>query len=142
MRFKTNQEQPGQPDRRAQKLAVFLGVFSILLGLLELMFGVPIARALGLQNYEWLVRVYGAREILTGILILVFKDPTPWVWFRVIGDVLDVFTVAYGYSRHISPDVNFIVTAIVLAGAFIIDLYCALRLSKDSKEPLPSLKKV
>ena len=104
---------------------------------MELMFGGPIARSLGLQNYEWVVRVYGAREIVTGILIFVSKDPTPWIWFRVIGDMLDLVTVGYGYSRHISPDVNFIITFILLAGAFLIDGYCALRLSKDTKKPLP-----
>ena len=140
MRYRTNESQRGQPDKTAQGLAKFLGVFSIVLGLGELLLHNWLSAKLGLQGYDWIIPTYGVREILTGALILAVKDPTPWIWLRVIGDVLDIATVAFGYSRHLADNINFVVTFIILAGATAIDLYCALRLSRDSKEPLPPTK--
>src|SRR3954462_12518568 len=99
MRYKTNDDQRGQPDYGGNMLARGLGVFSILLGLLELIWGGALGRSLGLDGQEWIVRVYGARELLTGVLILASKDPTPWIWLRVAGDALDIATLAYGYTR-------------------------------------------
>lgn len=137
MRYKTNESQRGQADKTGHGIALGMGVFSIALGLMELILGGPIARALGLQGYEWIVYAYGAREILAGILIFAAKDYTPWMWFRVIGDVMDLATVAFGYSRHLADNTNFVIAFIALAGATAIDIFCALRLSSDSKEPLP-----
>ena len=46
-----------------------------------------------------LIRVYGMREIATGVGILSQDDPTPWLWGRVGGDVLDLGTLAAGFGR-------------------------------------------
>ena len=90
MRYKTNESQRGQADTAMFRLAQFLGIFSLLLGTIELIWGGPIARALGLEGQEWIVRVYGAREFINGVLIFLSKnDPTPWIWLRVAGDALD-----------------------------------------------------
>ena len=136
MRYRTNDEQRGHPDKLGYGIAQGMGVFSIILGLTELILGGPIARALGLQSFEWIVYAYGGREILAGVLIFAFKYPLPGMWFRVFGDALDLATVAFGYSRHLADDTNFVIAFIALAGATAIDIYCALRLSTDSKEPL------
>ena len=72
--------------------------------------------------------------------ILASKDPTPWVWGRVAGDALDIGTLAYGYKRD-PDDVPGITTALVaVAGATAADVYCAAKLSGQSKVPLPPLK--
>jgi hypothetical protein len=62
MRYKTNESQRGQADSATFRLAQFLGVFGIMLGVGELIWGGVIARHTGLEGYEWLVRVYGGRE--------------------------------------------------------------------------------
>ena len=86
------------------------------------------------------MRFYGGREILTGIAILASKDPTPWVWGRVAGDALDIGTLAYGYKRD-PDDVPGITTALVaVVGATAADVYCAAKLSAESKVPLPPVK--
>ena len=41
-------------------------------------------------------RIYGLREIGTGIGLLTSKDPSPWLWARVAGDTLDIATVGAG----------------------------------------------
>jgi len=82
--------------RGAQKTAYALGVFSIGLGLAELMAPRAVARAVGLRGRENLVRLYGLREIATGIGLLTGRASAPWMWGRVAGDVLDLATLAQG----------------------------------------------
>ena len=140
MRYKTNLSQRGQADTATYRFAQGLGVFSIVLGLIELIFGRWLGRSLGLDGKEHIVRFYGGREILTGIAILASKDPTPWVWGRVAGDALGIGTLAYGYKRD-PDDVRGITTALVaVAGATAADVYCAAKLSGQSKVPLPPVK--
>jgi hypothetical protein len=140
MRYKTNKLQRGQLDTTTYRFAQGLGVFSIVLGLFELICGRWLARSLGLDGKEHIVRLYGGREILTGVAILASKDPTPWVWGRVAGDALDIGTVAYGYTRD-GDDVTSIVPALVaVAGATAADVCCAAKLSSESKVPLAPVK--
>jgi len=140
MRYKTNLSQRGQADTATYRFAQGLGIFSIVLGLIELVWGRRLGRSLGLDGKEHVVRLYGGREILTGIAILAAKDPTPWVWGRVAGDALDIGTLAYGYKRD-PDDVPGITTALVaVAGATAADIYCATKLSGESNVPLPPLK--
>jgi hypothetical protein len=86
----------GHPDSQTDALARGLGVFSIALGLYELLAPRSLTRALGMQGNETLVRGYGLREIATGVGILAAKDPTPWIWGRVAGDGLDLATLCTG----------------------------------------------
>jgi hypothetical protein len=136
MRYKTNESQRGQADTAMHRLAQALGVFSIMLGIIELIWGGPLGRGLGLAGQEWIVRVYGAREFLNGVLILASKDPTPWIWLRVIGDALDAGTLVYGYTRDPSKLVNIIIAFVAVTPVVIADIYCAVKLSRDSREPL------
>jgi hypothetical protein len=140
MRYKTNLSQRGQADTATYRLAQGLGVFSIVLGLFELICGRWLGRLLGFEDKEHIVRLYGGREILTGVAILASKDPTPWVWGRVAGDALDIGTLGYGYTRD--PDnVGSKITALAaVAGATAADVYCAAKLTGESKSPLPPLK--
>ena len=140
MRYKTNESQRGQADTATHRLAQGLGVFSIALGLFELICGRWLGRSLGFDGREHVVRLYGGREILTGVAILASKDPTPWIWGRVAGDALDIGTLAYGYTRD-PDDLSGITAALVaVAGATAADVYCAAKLSSESKVPLPPVK--
>ncbi len=130
MRYKTNEAQRGQPDSATFRLAQFLGVFSLLLGLIELILGGTIAQHIGLGGgYEWLVRVYGLREMANGALILFSKDPTPWIWLRVIGDGLDAGTLIYGYRRDPSHWLGVVIAFVAVTPVVIADIYCAIKLS-------------
>src|SRR5436190_19397243 len=84
----------GNGDRTALKVARGLGWFSIALGALELFATRELRRSLGMRGDEPLLRLYGLREITTGIGILMSNDPTPWIWGRVLGDALDTGTLA------------------------------------------------
>ena len=86
----------GHRDSATDTLARGLGLFSIALGLAEFVAPRAIADALGMPGSKSLIRAYGAREIATGVAILASDDPTPWIWGRVAGDVLDIATLATG----------------------------------------------
>jgi len=110
---------------RAQTVAAGLGFFSIGLGLAELIAPRLVRQALGLRCSDSVVRLYGAREIVTGVGILIAWKRAPWVWARVAGDALDIAS-----SR--SP-----AGIAALAGVTAVDIATAARLSREENAPLP-----
>jgi hypothetical protein len=109
----------------AHALAQGLGWFSIGLGIAELAAPGSLARFLGMEERTELIRVYGMREIATGLGILSQDDPAPWMWGRVGGDVLDLGTLASGLgpSNPQRENVGLAITAV--AGVLALDLICA-----------------
>ncbi len=85
--------------RSADNVACGLGLFSIGLGLAELLAPRVVARAAGLQGQETLVRLYGVREIAAGVGLLLAWNRAPWLWGRVAGDALDLATLAHGKNN-------------------------------------------
>jgi hypothetical protein len=75
------------------RLASGLGYFSLALGAVEVLAPRRFTRALGLDGHETLVRANGLREIGTGVVAL-STEKTTGLWGRVIGDALDVATLA------------------------------------------------
>jgi hypothetical protein len=81
-------------DDYADSVADGLGWFSIALGAAELLAPRALDRWLGVGDHESVTRLYGLREIGVGAGILLSRDPTPWLWARVAGDVLDLASLA------------------------------------------------
>jgi hypothetical protein len=86
----------GIDEETMVELARALGWFSIAVGVAQLAAPRTLTRAMGMEEETEIVRAYGLREIAAGIGILSQKDPTPWLWGRVVGDVLDLATLAIG----------------------------------------------
>ncbi len=82
----------------ARRAANALGWLSIVLGAAEL---AGAGRLLGMMGGRrtGVARLYGLREVATGIGLLTAADPTPWVWGRVGGDALDLASLVGGYGR-------------------------------------------
>ena len=76
----------------ADRLARGLGWFSIALGTLELLAPHRVTNALGMQGREGLVRAYGVRELLAGVMTLLVEKKAG-LWSRVVGDGLDMATL-------------------------------------------------
>ncbi len=112
------------------KLARVLGYFSVFLGLVELIWADALAIHLGLSRFEWLLRAYGAREVLTGLVTLVSRDPTIGIWLRVIGDALDGGTLGWGYMRDPFRWMGIAVALLAVTPVIIADIYCAIMLTK------------
>ena len=122
-----------------EALAKGLGWFSIGLGAVELVGARALCQALGLDGHETLVRVYGARELATGAAILTSHDPTPWIWGRVIGDVVDLATLAAGLRDDNSKRDNLTLAIAAVAGVTVLDAVCAQGLTADKRLTPPKV---
>jgi uncharacterized membrane protein len=76
-----------------ESLADFLGMFSIGLGLAQVLAPQGMSKLCGIRDAEGnarLMRALGAREISNGIAILSRQQPEKALWSRVAGDALDL----------------------------------------------------
>lgn len=109
-----------------------LGWFSIGLGLAETLAPDAMARLTGVRKPATLW-AYGLREIVTGVGILATRGrPTWWMWGRVVGDALDLATIAAeaGDSHDDTPRYErLLASAAAVAGVTVLDVMCALGLS-------------
>jgi hypothetical protein len=102
-------------DRAAQGL----GLFSIALGVTEIVFPGALGRALGLEGRKGLLRAYGVREIAAGIGALQ-PNPAPAIWSRVAGDIMDLATLAQGRSADDQSKRNKATMSMVAVGAITV----------------------
>lgn len=79
------------------RLAKYLGWFSIGLGVAEILAPRRLTRALGMQGMEPLVRAFGAREIASGMTTL-STEKGAGLGARLAGDALDLATLSKGLS--------------------------------------------
>jgi hypothetical protein len=124
-----NSLRHGNGDPTGLKVAKGLGWFSLALGTLELLATRELTRSLGMRGNEPLVQLYGLREIASGIGLLAAKDPTPWVWARVLGDALDIGTLAAHFNEENPEEANVAMALANVAVVTAIDVYAAQRLS-------------
>ena len=141
MRYETERtRRQGHADTATDTLARGLGLFSIALGIAEVVAPRTLARALGMKGQEGLIAGYGVREIATGIGILASRDPTPWIWGRVAGDGLDLATLATALEGDNPKKGNVGIAMAAVAGVTALDVYCAQTLSRESPHPLPPIQ--
>jgi len=113
------------------KVAKGLGWASIAIGLSEILFTRPILTAMGLEptgQRTGITRAMGVREIMQGVDILSHEDPTPGVWARVAGDMLDGVLLA-GAARKTKRPAGFAAITGMVLGVVAADMICAPRLS-------------
>lgn len=111
------------------KLARALGWFSIGLGLVELSAPHQMARMTGVSN-PGLLKLYGLREIATGIGILSCARPASWMWARVAGDLLDLTTLGTAIAQGDADNRQAALRAsVAVAGVTTLDLVSATSLS-------------
>jgi hypothetical protein len=108
---------------RTQALAGGLGIFSIAIGLAELMAPRWIARRAGARVSPNMIRAFGVREIATGVGLLMAAKRGPWLWGRVAGDALDIAAVR-------NP-----AAIAALAGVTALDVAAASALTREENRP-------
>lgn len=126
-----------RPDRSltaTDRVARGLGWFSIALGITELVAPGKLARALGLEGHERLLRAYGGREIGAGIWAL-SDTPAPAIWGRVAGDVVDLATLAAGLrGADEEQKRNAWIALAAVAGIALVDSLTAASLTAEQSE--------
>lgn len=116
-------------------LARGLGWFSVGLGVAELLAPRAMSRATGLRRSESLLAGYGAREIATGVGILLADDPTPWIWGRIGGDVLDIGTFGAALANPRTDKTRVLAGLFAVAGVTVLDVICLRALSTERDQP-------
>ena len=132
--YLTERARPGLPSTSAKRLANGLGWFSIGLGLAELLAPRAVANISGVSNkHTGLIRLYGLREIASGITIFSQEKPTEGVWSRVAGDAIDLASLgAAATNPNTKKGRLAFATANVLA-VTALDVICAMQLSNGNR---------
>jgi hypothetical protein len=115
-----------RPALTPAKLARGLGWFSIALGVAELATPGLVNRLCGLRARDGMVRLYGLREIACGVAILSGRDPKPWLWARVGGDVVDMASLALADKARPNA-MRTGMAALNVAAVTALDVYAAQR---------------
>lgn len=105
----------------ADRLARALGWFSIGLGLAELVAPDRIARSLGIDDKQGLIRAYGARELASAVPTLSI-DKSIGLASRIAGDVLDLGTLATALKRDNPQRRNAAIATALVAGITVLDI--------------------
>lgn len=105
----------------ADRLARALGWFSIGLGLAELVAPGRIARSLGIDDKQGLIRAYGARELASAVPTLSI-DKSIGLASRIAGDVLDLGTLATALKRDNPQRRNAAIATALVAGITVLDI--------------------
>jgi hypothetical protein len=112
------------------KLASGLGIFSIALGIGEVLMPTKLGELTGVDSK---LRAYlpllGAREISHGIGILAGVKPTTAVWTRVGGDAIDLAFIGAAMAAKNSNKKRLIFSTLAILGVGALDLFCAKKLA-------------
>ncbi|HET6654997.1 MAG TPA: hypothetical protein VFH57_02015 [Gammaproteobacteria bacterium] len=112
---------------KGEQLARALGVFSIGLGLAELVAPARTGRYLGMHR-TGLIRACGGREIAAGASILAQPRQARWLWSRVGGDMLDLGALVWTLTKRNSKRRNVGLALGAVAAVTAIDVLCARQL--------------
>jgi hypothetical protein len=133
--------ESGQSLKRpADQLARALGWFSIGLGALELFAPRRITATLGMEGHETLVRAFGLREIMAGIMSL-SVEKNAGLWARVGGDGLDAAALLSGLTSD-NPKKGNIALALLMVGGIAVLDYRAAQDTKPQRPPRTARRKL
>ena len=118
-------------DAPEERLANFLGWFSIGLGLAEVLAPKGFAKLIGSKGKHtaFIRYICGLREITAGIGILTERKPATWVWARVAGDALDMAALDVALMSGDTDKGRLAAAMAAVVGVTALDLYTAQRLS-------------
>jgi hypothetical protein len=117
----------------AAKLAKGIGLFSIGLGLAELLMPAQTGALAGLDHKQ---RSYlpalGLREIAHGVSIMKSAKPTIAVWTRVGGDAIDLAFLGSAFASSDTNKRRLIGATLAVLGVTALDVLCARKLSSQN----------
>jgi hypothetical protein len=120
---------------KEQTLARNIAVFSLGLGLAELLAPRKVARLIGVsEDHERTLQLLGLREIASGLGIMQGK-PGVFLWSRVAGDIMDLSLLGAALKSPQSDKrrVNTAIAAVV--GVTVLDVVASALCSRSHAEP-------
>jgi uncharacterized membrane protein len=115
-----------------ERLANALGWFSIGLGIAEIAAPEALSKLVGMKadGRRGMVRLYGLREIASGVGILSAAKPSFWLWGRVAGDLLDIASLASVMRSNELNRTRLALTTAAVLGVTVLDVYCGRQLRR------------
>jgi uncharacterized membrane protein len=127
------------PSLDATALAQGLGWFSIVIGTAAVLAPRALGSLAGVSRQRGgLVRSIGVRELAAGAGILTRRNPAPWLWSRVVGDVMDLAVLATGLRPGNPGGGRAAYSIAAVAGVLALDALAASHLTKHAGHPLVS----
>ena len=128
----------GSGSGDGERLAKALGVFSVGLGLAQVLAPHGVARAIGLEDDEddnrRTMRALGVREIATGIGLLTQERPATFAWGRVTGDAMDLALLGHASRSGRNDNRRLAAAAAAVAGVMVLDIIASQRLSREGED--------
>jgi uncharacterized membrane protein len=121
-------------DEGAERLGKALGVFSIGLGLSQVLAPRSVARAIGLEDDDRnhrLMTAFGIREVATGLGLLSRPDSAAMAWGRVAGDALDLAVLGRALTSSRNDHNRVAAAAAAVLGVTVLDIVAGKRLSRN-----------
>ena len=122
---------PGSMDT-ADRLVRAIGWFSLGLGIVQIVAAKRIASTLGMDDSSTLIRAYGARELVSGVMTL-SADKEIGLWSRVVGDTVDLATLAPALNEGNPERGNVKLAMAMVLGIAALDLMAAAVVSSRSR---------
>jgi uncharacterized membrane protein len=129
--------RPSAASPDPQRLARGLGWFSIGLGIAALAAPRDLGNATGVGNRTGTLRGVGVRELAAGVGILGQRNPAPWLWSRVIGDLMDLALLSAGLRSGNPGRGKAAASLAMVAGITALDVYTAVQFTDRRRLPLP-----
>ena len=126
-----NYESDGLPA-----VSLALGWFSLALGAAELIAPGQVARLIGVspnRRTRAMLRAYGARELASGIGILLRPTEPKWLWARVGGDAIDLATLGQAGYRETTDQKRLAIATLAALGVTAVDVLAAQSMSRTDE---------
>jgi uncharacterized membrane protein len=121
----------------AERLSRALGLFSIGLGLSQILAPRGVARAIGLEDDDRnhkLMTAFGIREIATGLGLLSRPDSAAFAWGRVAGDAMDLAVLGKALASSRNDHNRVAAAAAAVLGVTVLDIIAGKSLSRGTTE--------
>lgn len=119
----------------SERRAELLGLFSLALGISQLVAPGRLARLIGLKDSSSVrnvMRAVGAREVVSGLGLLARRSAGP-LWARVAGDVVDLTLLGAAMTNGVKSRARLSAATAAVAGIAAVDTLSAARLSRSGK---------
>jgi hypothetical protein len=119
--------------KRIAALKAGIGYATIAVGLVALTFPRRFAAAIGLEDAAEpeMIAAFGSRELANGAGLLAPVRFGPFLWMRVIGDVIDLGALALAARKPAADRRLTVIAAIAVTAITVFDLVLALQDEAD-----------
>jgi uncharacterized membrane protein len=93
----------------------------------------PPSKLRGDPVHSLIIRGIGAREILSGIGILARPRPAPWLWSRVVGDMMGLSLLGLALNSSRTDRARLAGATAAVAGVTALDIYASLEFTRAQR---------